>query len=145
MPLNYDWNALHSKVDTMAGAGNTNVTIGLTWAWHTLSSTAPLTEGVTYGTPNVTKFIILLTDGDNTQNRWTTSQSAIDLRTQTACANVKAAGIQLYTVRVIDGNADLLRNCATNTSMYYDVQDASQLASVFNTIGAQIANLHLSK
>jgi uncharacterized protein YegL len=145
MPLNYDWTALNDKVEAMAGAGNTNVTIGLTWAWHALSSTAPLTEGVTYGTPNVTKFIILLTDGDNTQNRWTNSQSAIDARTQLACANVKAAGIQLYTVRVIDGNADLLRNCATNPSMYYDVQDASQLASVFNTIGAQIANLHLSK
>lgn len=145
MPLNYDWTALHAKTDTMNASGNTNVTIGLTWAWHALSNTSPLTQGVTNGTPNVTKFVILLTDGDNTQNRWSTSQAQIDARTQAACTNVKNAGIQIYTIRVINGNAGLLQNCATNPGMYYDVQNAGQLAGVFNAIGAQIANLHLSK
>jgi hypothetical protein len=110
-----------------------------------LTSTSPLTEGASKGTANLTKFIILLTDGDNTQNRWTTTQSQIDARTELACANVKADGIRLYTVRVIDGNADLLRNCATSPSMYYDVQNAAELSSVFNTIGAEIASLHLMK
>jgi hypothetical protein len=145
MPLNYDWTALGNKIDAMSAAGNTNVTIGLAWAWHALTSTSPLTEGASKGTANLTKFIILLTDGDNTQNRWTTTQSQIDARTELACANVKADGIRLYTVRVIDGNADLLRNCATSPSMYYDVQNAAELSSVFNTIGAEIASLHLMK
>ena len=75
---------------------------------------------------------MLLTDGDNTQNRWTTSGSSIDARTALACTNVKAANIKIYTVRVIDGDANLLRNCATKTNMYYNVNQASQLNSVFS-------------
>ena len=35
--------------------------------------------------------------------------------------------IKLYTVRVIDGNASLLQGCASKTSMYYNVQNASEL------------------
>ena len=145
MPLGYDWTALNSKIDQMVADGNTNVTIGLVWGLHALSPTLPLTEGVAYGTANVTKFLIILTDGTNTQNRWSSDQSTIDARTALACTNVKNAGIQVYAIRVIDGNATLLQNCASTPAMYYDVQDASQLTGVFNSIGSAIANLHLSK
>ncbi len=55
--------------------------------------------------PISTRCIIILTDGQNTQNRWSSSQSTIDTRTQKVCDNIKAANIKLYTVRVIDGNA----------------------------------------
>jgi hypothetical protein len=89
--------------------------------------------------------IILLTDGDNTQNRWTSDQTEIDKRTKKACANVKAANIQLYTVRVINGNASLLKDCATKPDMYYDVQNAAQLSSVFSQIAKNLANLRLAK
>jgi hypothetical protein len=46
---------------------------------------------------------------------------------------------------VIDGNASLLRDCATEPGMYYDVQQASQLSSVFSAIGSSLVNLHLAK
>ena len=81
---------------------------------------------------------MLLTDGDNTQNRWTTSGSSIDARTALACANAKAANIKIYTVRVIDGDATLLRNCATKPNMYYNVNQASQLNSVFSSIAQNL-------
>ncbi len=48
-------------------------------------------------------------------------------------------------MRVIDGNASLLRNCATNPTMYYDVSSASQLNAVFTTIAQNLANLRVSK
>ena len=62
-----------------------------------------------------------------------------------ACANAKAANIKIYTVRVIDGDATLLRNCATKPSMYYNVNQASQLNSVFSSIALALANLRLAK
>lgn len=145
MPLSYDWTALHAKVDAMIATGNTNVPIGLAWGWNTLSPTLPFTEGAAYGTVNLTKFLILLTDGENTDNRWDDPTSVINQRMTMVCNNIKAAGILLYTIRVIDGNGTLLQSCATTPSMYYNVQDAGQLSAVFNAIGAQIANLHLSK
>jgi hypothetical protein len=155
MPLSYNWTTLNAKIDQMIADGNTNVTMGLAWGFHALSPTTPLTEGVAYGTANMTKYMIILTDGTNTENRWENTDggtpssaetAAIDARTALACTNIKAAGIKIYAVRVIDGNATLLRNCATDAAtMYFDVQDASQLTAVFSAIASVIANLHLSK
>ena len=150
MPLSFDWTALNSKIDAMTPNGNTNVTIGLVWAWHALTAQAPLSEAAAPA-PNLDKVIILLTDGDNTEswknsnNSKITSQSTIDGRTQLVCANIKAANIRLYTIRVIDGNSTLLKNCATNPTMYYDVQQASQLNDVFAAIAQNLANLRIAK
>ena len=146
MPLTYDWAALTGRIDAMVPDGNTNVTIGLAWAWHSLTQGDPLTQAAAPN-PDLSKYIILLTDGDNTQNRWNNnnSGSVIDNRTSAACTNAKAAGFRIYTIRVINGNANLLRNCATDPSMYFDVDSASELESVFNAIGGQLASLHLSQ
>jgi Flp pilus assembly protein TadG len=135
---------LNAKIDAMNPAGNTNVTIGLVWGWHALTKSEPLTEG-SDPSPDKDKVIVLLTDGDNTQNRWTTSGSSIDARTAAACTNAKAANIKIYTVRVIDGDAALLKACATKPNMYYNVNQASQLNSVFSSIAQNLANLRLAK
>ena len=135
---------LNSKIDAMQAAGNTNVTIGLVWGWHALTKSEPLTEG-SDPAPDKDKVIVLLTDGDNTQNRWGSSGSSIDARTALACTNAKAANIKIYTVRVIDGDATLLRNCASKTNMYYNVNQASELNSVFSSIAQNLANLRIAK
>lgn len=143
MPLSIDWSALNAKIDAMAPTGATNVTIGLTWGWQTLAPNGPFNAPAP--APDLDKVIILLTDGQNTQNRWGSSQTSIDARTQKACDNIKAANIRIYTVRVIDGNAALLKNCATNPDMYYDVYEASELNGVFSSIAQNLANLRIAK
>src|SRR5579885_433648 len=154
MLLNYNWGdpnsidptTLHGKINSMNAVGNTNVTIGLDWAFQMLSPTGtlPFSQGAAYGTENLTKYLIILTDGDNTQNSWTSTQSLIDPRTTAACDAIKAKGIKIYSIRVIDGNETLLQNCASDPSMYFSVTDSSQLQGVFNVIGTTIANLHLA-
>ncbi len=150
MPLTSDWTALNAKVDEMTPNGYTNVTIGLVWAWHALTANAPFTEG-TAPSPDIDKVIIILTDGDNTEawdntlNLPVVVPALIDARTAKVCANIKAANIKIYSVRVIDGNAKLLKDCATTPNMYYDVQQASQLNSVFTAIAENLANLRIAK
>jgi Flp pilus assembly protein TadG len=150
MPLTTNWTALNSKVDEMQPNGMTNVTIGLAWGFHALTSNSPLSEAAAPAA-DLDKVLIILTDGDNTQswknsnNTNVTTQSAIDDRTKLACTNIKAANIKIYAIRVIDGNADLLKQCATNPTMYFDVQDASQLNGVFSAIAQNLANLRLAK
>jgi Flp pilus assembly protein TadG len=150
IPLTNDWAALNSKVDNLASLGATNITIGLIWGLHTLTAAQPLTQTNTTE-QQLTRAVILMTDGDNTLSRWSGNGSDstrcidCDARTTMACNSTKAANIRLYTVRMIDGNATLLRNCATNTTMYFDVQNASQLDAVFNAIGGELASLHLSQ
>jgi adhesin HecA-like repeat protein len=150
MPLSYDWTALHNKIDQMTPNGNTNVTIGLAWGWHSLTSNQPFNEGAAPA-PNLDKVLLILTDGQNTEawNNQTqstiTSQATLDARTAQACTNIKAAGIKIYAIRVIDGNASLLQSCATNPGMYYDVQDPAQLDSVFKAIAESLANLRIAR
>ena len=112
MPLTNDWTALNAKVDAMQPNGNTNVTIGLQLAFQALSPVAPFNASAPKS--DLDKVIILLTDGDNTRKPLVDQPRArIDARTKLACTNVKAANIKLYTIRVIDGNASLLQECAT--------------------------------
>jgi Flp pilus assembly protein TadG len=143
MPLSSDWTALNAKIDAMSATGNTNTTIGLSWGWQTLTPTAPMNAPA--AAPDLDRVIVLLTDGTNTQNRWSGSSTAIDARMQKACENVKAANIKLYTVRVIDGNANLLRSCATDPSMFYDIDEASELNNVFSSIAQKLANIRIAK
>jgi hypothetical protein len=151
MPLTSNWSDLKRKINEMKPSGNTNITIGLVWAWHALTKSAPLNEAKTPKF-NLEKAIILLTDGLNTENREVgpagndpTKIARIDARTRLACENVRRANINVYTVRVIEGNIDLLRTCATQPDMFYDVQDATQLNIVFESIAAKLAKLHIAK
>jgi len=143
MPLSTDWTALNAKIDAMTPNGNTNVTIGLQLAWQSLSPVAPFSAPAPE--PDLDKVIIMLTDGDNTQNRWSSTQSVIDDRTSKVCTNAKADNIKIYTIRVIDGNQTLLKNCASKPEMYYEVAQASQLNSVFTAIAQNLANLRIAK
>jgi len=143
MTLTNSWTSLNSKIDAMTPTGNTNVTIGLQMAFQMLSPVAPFNASAPKA--DLDKVIVLLTDGDNTENRWSTSQTSIDARTKIACTNAKTANIKLYTVRVINGNASLLQECASKSDMYYNVQSASQLATVFATIAQNLANLRIAK
>jgi hypothetical protein len=108
-----------------------------------LSSQEPYTEASPPGTKDLTRAIVLMTDGDNTQNRWTSTSSLIDARTQLACQSAKDSGIQLYVVRLMEGNSSLLSACASSSDTYYDV-DVTDLVPTFKAIGEQLSQLHLS-
>ena len=135
---------LNAKIDSMVAAGNTNVTIGLEWGWHSLTTNLPLSQAAE-PSPDRDKVVVLLTDGTNTQNRWSNSDSQIDPRTALACTNAKNANIKIYTVRVIDGDKTLLKNCASKPTMYCEVNQASELNSVFSSIAQNLARLRIAK
>lgn len=144
IPLTNNWDALNAMVDTMTPVGNTNVTIGMAWAWHAITQNEPFTQARAVR-PDVEKVIVLLTDGLNTANRFTTNPAQIDARTAQVCDNIKAAKIKLFTVRVIEGNVALLQGCASAPNMFYDVQVASQLKDVFTSIAASLSGARISR
>jgi Flp pilus assembly protein TadG len=143
-PLTTDWTVLHSAVDKMKASGKTNLTIGLVWGWHALTQSQPLPEG-TAADPETLKYILFMTDGLNTQNRFTTKPAEIDKRTKTVCDNIKATKIRIFTVRVMEGNEALLKNCATSPAMYYNVTNASQLAPAFESIAKTLSQLRIAR
>jgi Mg-chelatase subunit ChlD len=152
MPLSYSWQALKDKIDAMTPAGYTNTTIGLEWAWHSLTQGAPLNPPAEDANYQQKKVIIFLTDGMNTQNRWWTSwwngdsnQQKIDARMKLACQNVKNAGVSIYTILVIDGNEQLLKECASSSDKYFKITSSGQLSEVFSKIGSNLTKLHIAE
>ena len=145
MPQSYDWTQLNQTIDDMYPAGTTNQPIGLAWGWMSLTETAPLNAPAKDPKFKYRDVIILLTDGMNTQNRWTSSQSSIDARQQMICDNIKAAKITIYTILVMAGNSTVLQNCASDSTKYFALTSAEQIITAFDTIGTNLAQLRLAK
>jgi Flp pilus assembly protein TadG len=161
MGLSYNWASMNSLVDQMYPNGNTNQPIGLVWGWQSLVGGGPLTAPAKDPNYQYTDVIILMSDGLNTQNRWSTSQSAIDKRMYDSsksgagtCANIKNAGVTIYTVQVNTGGdptSTLLQNCAGSPDKFIDpskffmVTTSSGLGTVFNTIGTSLTQLRVAK
>ena len=134
---------------------------------------APFGDGSAYDTPDLTKFIILMTDGDNRNTATNNAnaslysgigyiwqgrlgitagsdvqrQTAMDDRLSTLCTNIKAKGVQIFTVRVevTSGSSSLLERCASRADMFYNVENSSDLTAIFGQIGDKISQLRLSK
>ncbi len=161
-PLTDNWNALRTAAATMRPSGCTNITIGARFGMAALSSSDPIGGGVPFGTADVDKYMVVLTDGDNTQNRFVNGCSGrgntadIDLKTKAMCDDIKAKSsrrdargvaipdVKVFTVRVMEGNRALLTNCATNASMYKEVTSASEIDAVFKDIIREITRLRLT-
>jgi uncharacterized protein (UPF0333 family) len=158
-PLTDRWGDLRQTVNEMKPSGCTNITVGARFGLATLSDQGPLAGGVPFGTAGIDKYMIILTDGDNTQNRFVNGCSSggdrtkIDAKTTGICDLITgrrvepgqpAANVKVFTVRVIDGNQALLRSCASDPKMAKEVQNAGEIGAVFQEILNQISTLRLA-
>jgi Flp pilus assembly protein TadG len=157
MPLSSDWGALKNRIGDMEPTGNTNQSIGLAWAWMSLTQSDPLNAPPKDKNYTYKDAIILLSDGLNTQNRWYNNASQIDARQKTLCENLNAKDpitkIPLYTVYTIqvntgkpaDPESTVLKNCATDGSKFYTITSVDQTAAVFSSIGTSLSKLRVAK
>jgi len=123
------------------------------------------------GVPN-RKVIVLLTDG---KNNWaadsddpnrsayssfgfyanagvaslSSARAYMDAATLKACANAKAAGVEIFTVGftatdgIDDDGLNLLKSCATDASHSFVAPDGSSLVAAFKTIASSFMKLKL--
>jgi Flp pilus assembly protein TadG len=154
MGLGYDWTTMNTLVDNMYPDGYTNQPIGLVWAWLSLVGGGPLAAPAMSSSYTYNQVIILLSDGLNTEDRWYVNQTPIDNRMYNpsngtgTCANIKAAGITIYTIQVNTGGdptSTLLRNCASDPSKFFLLTSASAIVTAFNQIGTNLSNLRVAK
>src|SRR5262249_13217010 len=136
----------------MTANGNTNQSIGMAWGWQSLSTTnGPIAAPAKSSNYVYKDYVVLLSDGLNTQNRWSTTQSTIDARQELLCANVKrdtANPVPVFTIQVNITNGDaqsqVLLDCASNGN-FQMITSASQTADAFQNILTQIPRLRVSK
>ena len=149
LPLSYDWTGMKNLVNAMSPNGNTNQGIGLAHGWMSLVGGGPYPAPPAMDSNyKYSQVIILLTDGLNTQNRWYSQQSQIDARQALTCANIKAAGITLYTVQVNTGGdptSTLLQQCASDSTKFFLLTSANQMVATFQQIGTNLSNLRIAQ
>ena len=143
--------ALKAENGGMTAGGTTDQPVGLAMGWMTLTNTDPFDPGALpqYTTP----IVIIVSDGLNTQDRWTGDGSnhdtATDAREALVCTNMKAAGVVIFAVYVdlngTQGNSLPLQNCASDPGKYFDLTTAGEIITTLNQIGTQITHLRVAQ
>lgn len=152
-PLDDDHAAVKNQLDIMTPGGATHIALGLEFGWHLISPNEPFSEGVAYGTNGTKKFIVLLTDGQQTVKAWGANDSYKvsngEENLEDMCQAIKTENIYMVTIAFdLDDGAtkDRLRNCATNNGYFFDADSNTELATAFDTVAALIkGSLHVSK
>jgi Flp pilus assembly protein TadG len=152
-PMSNDWQALKDKVTAMTTGGNTNQGVGMAWGWQSLSTTNGPISAPTKANNYIYKdYIVLLSDGLNTQNRWTTTAGDIDTRQEKLCASIagdKTNPVTVFTIQVNINNADaksqVLQDCATKDGSFQMITTTDQTSDAFKNILTQISKLRVAK
>jgi hypothetical protein len=148
-PMSYAWSDLKNQIDAMTPSGNTNQAVGLAWGWQSLSTTnGPIMAPAKDSTHIYQDYVVLLSDGLNTQNRWYTNASNIDARQELLCQNVKDSGVKIFTIQVNisskDPTSQVLQDCASDGN-FQMITSATQTADAFQNILTQISQLRIAK
>lgn len=148
-PMTNKWDALTAAVDAMTPVGATNQTIGLVWAWQSLKSIGPIKAPDKEPNYDYQDVIILLSDGENTMNRFNGNGSShsteVDDRMSKVCEAAKADNIVIYTVLVIEGTESVLKNCASSADNYFNASSASEIITSFGAIGDKLSALRIAE
>ncbi|NNC37342.1 MAG: VWA domain-containing protein [Acidimicrobiales bacterium] len=152
LPLTNTLAEVKTKIDSLSARGNTYIPSGLSWGWRTLDTKMPLTEAKGPFAANTEKVLVLMTDGANTKSKngdWHEGGSVNDANniTRNLCNNIKTSDIQIYTIayEITDTTTkNLMRNCASKSSMYFDASNAAQLNQAFDSIGKSLIRLRLT-
>jgi len=163
---------IDTAIDALTPKGSTVIPAGLLWGWRAISPTPPFTEGAAYDNDKYVKAIVLLTDGENSvgggsngfnesyynafgyakkghlgSTTGSDADATLDSYTLTVCNNIKAKGIQIYTIGlgVTSASQTLLQSCASDPSMFYNSPSADQLASIFGDIAKGLSDLRVAQ
>jgi hypothetical protein len=73
----------------------------------------------------------------------------LNARLATVCTKIKTKGITIFTITFGDGVSvtieNIMRDCASSPSNYYDAPSGAQLQTAFQAIGAKLTNLKIAR
>ncbi|GAB1715942.1 MAG: pilus assembly protein TadG [Nitrobacter sp.] len=151
--MSNDWSSIKSQIGSMSPNGSTNQAIGLAWGWQSLSTTNGPIAAPAKDTNHIYQdYVVLLSDGLNTQNRFggdgSNTDTDIDARQELLCQNVKNSGVKIFTIQVNinskDPTSQVLQDCASDGN-FQMITSATQTADAFQNILTQISQLRIAK
>jgi len=156
--LTTDETTLNDAVDALSASGNTYIGAGLGWGWRMVSSIAPLDQAISYEDATKTKtktkkFVVLMTDGENTRapsypSHDSNDSALADSLTAQLCTNIKALDIQVFTVAFQVTDTDtlgMLQDCASSSNYAFSAGDGAALVAAFKHVSDKIAELRIAE
>ncbi len=159
VPLTNDYSRVTAQLASMKPSGWTHLALGMEFGYQLISHGAPYTEAVEFGDKETEKFVVMLTDGSQTEKAKgpggvnTVAQGEKNL--ETLCENVKGNGVTVITVafdltdkdpKLADATKARLRDCSTGGSNYFDANDSTDVGKAFDSVRQQVtASIFLSK
>lgn len=172
MPLTSNRSALNARIASLTANGTTAGQIGFAWGWYMLSPNfAYLFSGegrpAAYDPEQTLKVAILMTDGEfnthycngvvarDASGVGTSERINCDApngsgfaQAEAMCDAMKAQGIIVYTVGFdlggVAGAAEVLEECASSPSHFFNAADGAELRGAFQSIGRAIQQLRLT-
>jgi Flp pilus assembly protein TadG len=152
--LTDDFPSITNQLNSMTPYAWTHIAVGVEFGYHLLSPNEPFSEGKSYADKSTEKFMVVLTDGVQTEPGFgpagtrTVSQGESNL--EKLCSGAKSNGIHIVTMAFdIDDGAtrQRLKNCATDPAVdFFVLSDTADLAHAFDSVKAAItAQVFLSK
>ena len=151
LPLTADMAAVRQSVQNLRATNDlTYMPAGITWGWRALNGEAPLQTADL--APDNDRVMVVMTDGDNTRSKTGIRHTGpdngqADRKTERLCEAAKADGIRIFTIAYeVDTAAtrNMLADCATDASSYFDARDAQDLRDAFTAIGNSIIELRIA-
>jgi Flp pilus assembly protein TadG len=143
-PSDITWGTTASRayITNLPGypTGGTDMSTPMDTAYRAVTSTAEAAAQSAHGNTKVQKYIVLMTDGENTSG-WRHADW-LDVRTMTACEAAKDAGVTIYAVafKAPDAGKALLLACSGSESNFYMAEDTNGLVAAFDDIGRKIGD-----
>jgi hypothetical protein len=156
-PMSNNWQALKDQINAMTASGNTNQAVGMAWGWQSLNTKWGPIKAPAKDVNYVYKdYIVLLSDGLNTQNRWSQSESSINDRQKILCQKIKDEAtkpngepVTVFTIQVninrADAESQVLKECATPDGSSQMITNANETSGAFKNILTQISRLRVAK
>lgn len=154
-PLTNDLDKLDLTVSRLEANGNTLGNVGMVWGYRVISPEFPFTEGAPWDDTEWRKAVIIMTDGENTQNYTysaygpssSVSPSQMNTRFGEVCTELKDKGVTVYTIVFTSGISSSVKNlfkaCASTEDKYHYAPEQADLYEVFESIARELSNLHI--
>jgi len=165
MPLTSNRQDLLSHVNRMLAHGYTLGNIGMVWGWRVISPEPPFEEGAAWGNDKWRKAVIMMTDGDNnpahsysaygflkgsngnSNPHKVTSTQQINAKFAQVCQKMKQKEIVIYTITFTSGISEntrnYYRNCASDSTKYYNAPSQQDLQEAFEAIARELSNMYI--
>jgi Flp pilus assembly protein TadG len=154
LDLTKNFKSVTGQLDIMRPYAWTHIALGVEFGYHMLSPNAPFTAGVSFTDTETKKFMVVLTDGMQTEPAFgpggKRDVASGEANLEKLCESAKADGVTIITMAFdLDDTStrQRLEKCATNgAENFFVANDPKSLASAFESVRDAIAGqVYLSR